>query len=324
MRSSSTRAARKALSRVESDARTIARRRARHEHHDAFGARDAVAARGDGLDRHLGDAHRSASSRAARSHASDAVDARSDWRRAPLRRLAIAVGDERRDHGRRARDVRRRLRVNERIEPPLEPLDLDRAGAKLGVFHDAQVKVARRLDAFDRELEQRAMHALDGSFSRRRVDDQLREHRIVEQPDLAPDLDAAVPPHARAARQMQIRDAARRRKEAVRRILARDAALDRPSARHDVLLTERQLLARGDANLPLHEVDAGHELRDRMLDLEARVHLEEVELAVAVEQELAGAGVHVPAALAARTAVSPIARRSSGVTATLGASSIIF
>ena len=52
-----------------------------------------------------------------------------------------------------------------------------------------------------------------------------------------------------------------------------------------------------DANLPLHEVDAGHELGDRMLDLEARVHLEEVELAVAVEQELARAGVHVAGGL---------------------------
>jgi hypothetical protein len=46
----------------------------------------------------------------------------------------------------------------------------------------------------------------------------------------------------------------------------------------------------------VHEVDAGHELGDGMLDLEARVHLEEVEaLAVLVEQELAGAGVDVGA-----------------------------
>ena len=123
---------------------------------------------------------------------------------------------------------------------------------------------------------------------------------------------------------MQVRDAPGRREKSVRRILARDATLDRPAARDDVLLRERQPLAGGDANLPLHEVDPRHELGDRMLDLEPRVHLEEVELAVAVEQELARAGVHVAGRRAARTAVSPIARRSSGVTATLGASSIIF
>ena len=45
-----------------------------------------------------------------------------------------------------------------------------------------------------------------------------------------------------------------------------------------------------------HEVDAGHHLGDRVLDLEAGVHLEEEELAVLV-QELDGAGVVVAARL---------------------------
>ena len=56
---------------------------------------------------------------------------------------------------------------------------------------------------------------------------------------------------------------------------------------------ERQLLAACDSNLLLHEIDAGHHLRDRMLDLQPRVHLEEVELAALVEQELDRAGVRV-------------------------------
>ena len=42
-----------------------------------------------------------------------------------------------------------------------------------------------------------------------------------------------------------------------------------------------------------HQVDAGHHLGDRMLDLQPRVHLEEVEAAVLVEQELDRAGVGV-------------------------------
>ena len=62
-----------------------------------------------------------------------------------------------------------------------------------------------------------------------------------------------------------------------------------------------------------------------MLDLEARVHLEEVELAVAVEEELAGAGVHVAGGAARRAPPSRPSRAAApGVTATLGASSIIF
>ena len=53
-------------------------------------------------------------------------------------------------------------------------------------------------------------------------------------------------------------------------------------------------LAARQANLPGHEVDAGHHLSDRMLDLQARVHLEEVEAAVLVEQKLDRSGIGVP------------------------------
>src|SRR3546814_2087888 len=41
-----------------------------------------------------------------------------------------------------------------------------------------------------------------------------------------------------------------------------------------------------------HQIDAGDRLRDRMLDLQAGVHLDEIELAVLVE-ELDGAGAAV-------------------------------
>ena len=64
----------------------------------------------------------------------------------------------------------------------------------------------------------------------------------------------------------------------------------------DVLLGEVERLARGDADLPGDEVEAGDQLGDRVLHLEAGVHLEEVELAVLVE-ELDGAGVVVAAGL---------------------------
>ncbi len=60
-------------------------------------------------------------------------------------------------------------------------------------------------------------------------------------------------------------------------------------AREDVA----EPLARCDAQLRLDEVDAGDGLGDRMLNLDARVHLDEVELAVFVHQELDGAGVLV-------------------------------
>ena len=71
---------------------------------------------------------------------------------------------------------------------------------------------------------------------------------------------------------------AARRQESRPRILGVDPNLDRVACQGDVLLRERQGLARGDAQLQLDEVEARDELRDRMLDLQARVHLHEEEL----------------------------------------------
>ena len=61
----------------------------------------------------------------------------------------------------------------------------------------------------------------------------------------------------------------------------------------NVLLRERQRFAVGNAQLPLHQIDAVDELGDRMLDLQPRVHFEEEEASVGIEHELAGAGVLV-------------------------------
>ena len=56
---------------------------------------------------------------------------------------------------------------------------------------------------------------------------------------------------------------------------------------------ERQRLAGGDAELPLDQVEAGDRLGHRVLDLQPRVHLHEVEGAVRLEQELDRAGALV-------------------------------
>ena len=44
-----------------------------------------------------------------------------------------------------------------------------------------------------------------------------------------------------------------------------------------LVLGLRQRLAGRDAQLPLHQIEAGDHLGHRMLDLQARVHLHEVE-----------------------------------------------
>ena len=52
----------------------------------------------------------------------------------------------------------------------------------------------------------------------------------------------------------------------------------------DVALRQREIGAGADADLLEDEVDVGDHLGHRMLDLDARVHLDEVELAVLVEE----------------------------------------
>ena len=60
----------------------------------------------------------------------------------------------------------------------------------------------------------------------------------------------------------------------------------------DVVLGESEGLTRRHPELPLDEVEAGHELGDGVFDLEPGVHLEEEELALLVE-EFDGARVDV-------------------------------
>ena len=49
-------------------------------------------------------------------------------------------------------------------------------------------------------------------------------------------------------------------------------------------LAERQRLAGGEADLLADEIDSGDQLGHRVLDLQPRVHLDEVELAVLIEE----------------------------------------
>src|SRR5687768_10251315 len=77
------------------------------------------------------------------------------------------------------------------------------------------------------------------------------------------------------------------------RIFRVDAALDRVSVERDLSLPNRESLTCGDADLLFDDVDAGDELGDRMLDLETRVRLHEVEPRLIVHQEFERAGIRV-------------------------------
>src|SRR5690606_26480873 len=68
--------------------------------------------------------------------------------------------------------------------------------------------------------------------------------------------------------------------------------LDGVAAHGHLLLGQRQWLAAGDAQLQVDEVQAGDRLGDRVLDLQAGVHLQEEDI-LAGDEELHGAGPDV-------------------------------
>ena len=65
------------------------------------------------------------------------------------------------------------------------------------------------------------------------------------------------------------------------------------AAHGDLVLREGERLAGGDPDLLLDEVDARDHLGHGMLDLDPRIDLDEVEVMVGVDQELAGAGIDI-------------------------------
>jgi hypothetical protein len=70
---------------------------------------------------------------------------------------------------------------------------------------------------------------------------------------------------------------------------------------------EGDRLAGRHPDLQLDQIDAGHHFRDRVLHLQASVHLQEIEIALAIDQKLQRAGVDVATARTAATAAPPCA-----------------
>ena len=125
------------------------------------------------------------------------------------------------------------------------------------------------------------------------VGDQLGDQRIVVRRNYVVGIGGCVHADADVARQIQAGDASGRGRERVR-ILGIDAALDGVAANVDRLRDHlRERMPGRDQNLALHQIDAGDRFRNRMLHLNARVHLDEIEIAFFVHQEFDGAGIGV-------------------------------
>ena len=97
-------------------------------------------------------------------------------------------------------------------------------------------------------------------------------------------------------------------------LLGVEARLYGAAAQGNVLLGERKGFPCGDGQLEVDEIEARHELRHGVLDLQAGVHLEKIEL-LSIQQKLDSPSVAVVRLPGQAHGGGAISSRSSGVRA---------
>ena len=175
-----------------------------------------------------------------------------------------------------------------------DPRRVDAAGDEVGVAEDPAVQRNGGLDAFDHQLVEGAPHGRDGlerGWARARSACPAASRSTGGRRNRPGCANPSGLRARRAAATCVISPG--RRAKIVVGIFGIDPALDRVAAEDDVFLAKRQRLAGGDLDLLLDQIDAGDHLGDGMFDLDACVDLDEVEIVVRVDQELACAGVDV-------------------------------
>jgi hypothetical protein len=107
------------------------------------------------------------------------------------------------------------------------------AFAKPRMAHERGLEHEVARDAADDERVERLAHAIRGRLARRRVHDQLGDHRVVVHRDLAALVHAGVDAHLACGLRGRpvAHEAPDRRQEVAHRILGVDAALRSPSRR---------------------------------------------------------------------------------------------
>src|SRR5437868_9725323 len=162
-------------------------------------------------------------------------------------------------------------------------MDVIIAVDELGSGDEALVQRNRRLDPVDHIFLECPAQSHQAFVAAVAGGDELGDQAVVIGRYLVAVIERAFDTNPDPARRMIVGDPARRRGEGVR-ALGVDAALDRVAAQLDVALAIAERSARCDAQLLADEVDGADHLGDRMLHLQARVHLDEEEVAVLIEE----------------------------------------
>ncbi len=174
------------------------------------------------------------------------------------------------------------------------------AGEERRVIDDVFEKADIGLHPADAELLQRPVHGAGGIGKGQAVRGDLHQQRIVKGGDLRSGIaGGGIEAHAETGSRPVCLDRAVVGRELVLGVLGRHAALDGKAVEPDVLLAldadfgVGELVPLGHPDLRLHQVASGDHLGNRVLDLDARIGLDEVEVLVLVHQEFDGAGIDV-------------------------------
>ncbi len=186
------------------------------------------------------------------------------------------------------------LRPHARRKMTLDESGIERSADERRVFEHANQKFAIRHQTAHREFAQATHQPPPRLFTRCAMCDQLGEQRVVVHPDFAAPLHAAVDAQPWQHRRAPQRDAARSRQELALGIFGIQPRFDGVARDRERVLRNPERATLRHLDLHAHEVEPGDRLGHGMLDLQARVDLEEVERAARIEQELDGAGADVP------------------------------
>ena len=189
----------------------------------------------------------------------------------------------------------RRTTLEEPIEPTRGVAVFDEVIVGQHLEHHRAVGQATLDD--DARIAQRLLQPRDRFLTVATVGDDLGDVGVECASDHIACAEARVDADARAARDIEDLDLAASGREAHVGLLGVEARLDGCAARLWRVL-RGELCAERDLDLCVHEIEPEDALGDGVLDLEASVHLEEVEgLHVGEEQELCGSCANVTASL---------------------------
>ena len=154
-----------------------------------------------------------------------------------------------------------------------------------------------RLDTADTEFVQGTVHFLHGGFKVLLGARELHQQRIVVRRHAGTDDNLAIKTDAHTTRRSVHFNLTKVRCKVHGWIFRRNSALHGETSELNVILRldadVRKLLTASNQDLRLHQINASHFFRHRVLDLDARIHLEEVVATLGVNHEFDGACVAV-------------------------------